>query len=203
MVVVAGEVVERELVRGTAGCPVCHAEVRIDAGDVWFGAPTDGASAAPTSAATEPNAAALERMIALLGLAEPEGTVLLAGAYAAFALSIAKQTGCGVVTVGAPAGPGATAGRAADLAVAAVRGSPGTVPFADATFRAAALDASTNAAFAADVVRSVIIGGRVLGAAALARPAGVRELARDTAEWVAEREARAPIVALGRRQSPT
>ena len=76
MVVVASEVDERELVRGTAGCPVCHAEVRISEGDVWFGTPVVGPGTAPASPAAEPDAEALGRMIALLGLAEPEGTVL-------------------------------------------------------------------------------------------------------------------------------
>jgi len=90
-------------------------------------------------------------------------------------------------------------GHRRGLAVAAVRGVPGAVPFTDATFRGAALGASLPSALVADAVRCVMAGGRVVGAAALPLPDGVRELARDDAEWVGERAAPTPIVTLGRR----
>ena len=202
MIVVASGVEERELVRGTAGCPVCHAEVRITEGDVWFGEPASAAPLASRTALSADETESLDRLIALLGLAEPEGVVLLMGRYSSFALPIAERTGCSVVTAGAPDGPGAVAGRAASLPVAAVRGSPPCIPFSDATFRAAALDESVAGALAADVVRSVAIGGRVLGTVAVDRPPGIVELARDATEWVGEREAPTPMVSLGRRQSP-
>ena len=83
-----------------------------------------------------------------------------------------------------------------------MRGSPPLIPFSDATFRAAAIDESVARTLAVDVVRSVAIGGRVLGAVSVERPPGIVELARDATEWVGEREARSPMVSLGRRQSP-
>jgi hypothetical protein len=62
-----------------------------------------------------------------------------------------------------------------------------SVPFSDGSFRGAALDAELSLPVVLDAVRSVAVGGRVLGSIALDRPATVRELARDAAEWVGER----------------
>jgi len=195
LVIIASEVVERDLVRGSAGCPVCHAEVRVAEGDVWFDAPS-GAAPRPAPRADDP--AALERLTALLGLAEPGGTVLLTGRFATLALPLAAASDVGVVTLGDSEGsPTPGEGHRGGFAVASVRGALRSVPFSDGTFRAAALDALTPA-LASDAVRAVAAGGRVLGALAVPRPEGVAELARDATEWVGERAAAAPLVPLRR-----
>lgn len=196
LIVVADRVLERDLIEGRAGCPVCRTEARIEEGDLWFAALGGPVTAvATTSDPPDPNA--LERLVALLGLAEPDGTVLLTGAYARFALRLAASTEVGVVTLAAHGSP-AGAGYRRGLAVATVHGVATRLPFGDATFRAAALDASLAPALVADVVRGVHVGGRLVGAVGLTRPAGVRELARDATEWVGEREPTAPLVPLGR-----
>lgn len=197
LVVVAARTADRELVEGFAGCPVCHLEARITDGDVWFpsaeadaDADADAAGepgrepASPTR--EEPAGERVVRTAALLGLAEPGGAVLLGGAgYAALAAALAESTGVSVVVLGAAQGDG----------VSAVHAPHGAVPFGDQTFRAAALDAVS-----ADAVRAVVVGGHILAPAAAARPAGLTELARDAAEWVARREA--PPVAVPLTRAP-
>lgn len=207
LVIVAAEVVERDLVRGTAGCPVCHAEVRIARGDLWFGDAAEAATAsadiapgAPTTIAEPHDVAGLERLMALLGLSEAGGAVLLTGDYARLALQLAATLDFSVViVVDRGEGPGPGAGLERGFALAAVRGSPGAVPFSDGTFRAAALGAGLGPALVRDALRCIVPGGRVMGPAGLPRPDEVQELARDEREWVGETVPAAPMVTLGRR----
>lgn len=70
------------------------------------------------------------------------------------------------------------------------------IPIASGALRGAALDAATaTPALLAGVARALRPGGRVVAPAWVPLPAGVRELARDAAEWVAEPDlaASAPI----------
>lgn len=176
LIIVAQRTVERELVAGVAGCMSCHLEADVRDGDVFF----PGASQAATLA--EPAApVALDRLVALLGLAEPGGAVLLTGRYAALAAAVTAMIDVHVVVLNAePArGPG----------VSVVRLSEPVVPFSDNTFRAAALDHATSMPVLLDTVRALQVGGRLLAALPLERPFGIRELARDATEWVGEREA--------------
>lgn len=203
LIVVAREVASRELRVGMVGCPVCSLEARIAGGDLWFGTSAPSSAPAPASAAgtdvagdgapgANPVAADVERLVALMGLAEPGGAVLLTPAYAALALVLASAAGVTVV-LHDPAEQSRVPG------IAAVRGLPDAVPFTDGTFRAAVLDAAAGAC-AADAVRCVVPQGRVIGAAGLAVPPGVTVLARDAREWVGERGALpGPMVPLGRR----
>jgi hypothetical protein len=186
LVVVAREKRDRDLREGYAGCPVCRLEARITAGHLQFEGVASAPALAPTGATPE-----LERVIALLGLSEPGGAVLLTGRYAALAESLAALTEAAVVVMhaGTP--------RASDQ-VSAVLGALGSVPFTDGTFRGAALDDTTPVAIAADAVRTVALRGRVLAAAALPMPTGLKQLARDDREWVAARELTEAVVALRR-----
>jgi hypothetical protein len=188
LVVVSRRKRERELLEGFAGCPVCQLEVPIVEGHLRFDGVAAGAAAADADQAPD-----LARLIALLGLGEPEGAVLLTGRYAIVAEALAELTGVGAVVMHA------TRVWPASELVSAVLGSPSLVPFTDTTFRGAALDASTPIALVADAVRSVAMGGRIVGAAGLLVPAGLKELARDDQEWVAARERSGAIVELRRR----
>jgi hypothetical protein len=205
-VVVASEVVERELRRGVAGCPICRFEARFEGGDLRGDATeanarttasatasaTPGAPARPGSDAPA-TVDAIDRLIALLGLAEPGGAVLLTGAYATLASALAQRCEVAVIT-DQPHQP-----RALEDPVSAISGFGDAIPFSDGTFRAAALGASTSQPRGSDAVRCTVRGGRVVGAAALQLPEGARELARDEREWVAEVDARATVVELKRR----
>jgi hypothetical protein len=189
-VVIASQVVERELLRGVAGCPECRFEARFEGGDLSRGA-IDAAATASVSARAD--AESLDRLIALLGLAEPGGAVLLTSEYAALAPALAQRCEVAVITdqVRQP--------RGLEDPVAAILGFGDSIPFSDGTFRGAALGATTTVAWANDAVRCTARGGRVVGAAGLDVPGGARELARDGKEWVAEVDARATVVELKRR----
>ncbi|MCE9601867.1 MAG: hypothetical protein K8S21_06575 [Gemmatimonadetes bacterium] len=198
LIVVAQRTAERDLVAAMLGCPVCHLEARIVDGDVRFTDASGDRPASPDAPRADRSAgpvADLERVIALLGLAEPGGSVLLTGRYAALAAALADTSDVSVVLMHAAAG-GAPAGVPA---VASVHGVPGSVPFIDGTFRAVALDMDLPPSFIADAVRGTATGGRVLADARVPSPQGVKELARDDTEWVAARESGGAIVELKRR----
>ncbi len=195
LIVVASLKRERELLEGVAGCPVCRLEARITGGHVRF----EGAARATATNVTATGLAApaapapeLERVVALLGLSEPGGAVLLTGRYAALAEALAALTEAAVIVMHAAAPP-------ASERVSAVLGAPGTVPFIDATFRAAALDQATPPVIVEDVVRTVALQGRVLASVGLTPPHGLEELARDDREWVAARVGSGAVVELKRR----
>jgi hypothetical protein len=199
LIVVALRVEGRELHDGVAGCPECHLEARITRGAVIFPPrpPADARGPARPHAAADATAdlrlaatgERVERTAALLGLAEPGGSILLTGRYAALGAPLADRHGVTAVTVGSVAGAATPRGD-----VVAVHLAEGRIPFTDHTFRAAALEPPS-----ADAVRTLAIGARLLAPAPHAALPGTRELARDPEEWLAERLAAAPIVQLGRR----
>lgn len=176
LIMVAERTVERELVSGVAGCMSCHLEASVRDGDVFF---PGTVPAAATSAHANPEA--LDRLVALLGLAEPSGAILLTGRYAALAAAVAAQVDVHVVVLNAEPVRGA--------GVSVVHVAEPVVPFSDNTFRAAALDHETSMPVLLDTVRALQVGGRLLVELPLERPFGIRELARDATEWVGEREA--------------
>jgi hypothetical protein len=193
LVVVTSALDGRDLRRAAVGCPMCRLEARIVEGDVEF----DESSMMSIAAVADPEPDR-DRLLALLGLAESGGSVLLTGRYTRVAEALARATEVAVVAM-FPAQP-----LAADELVATVRGVDSAVPFTDATFRGAALDLSGDVgaswdAFARDAVRSVMIGGRVVGPSERSVPEGLTELARDVNEWVAERRPMSTPVPLRRR----
>ncbi len=185
LIVVARRAEGRRLLEGVAGCPECSLEVAIAAGSLRFpGAELDVPLSPPLA---DEHAA---RVVALLGLAEPGGAVLLGGRYAALADAIARAVDVAPILL--------NVARAAGSDATCVISGHQRVPFTDGTFRGAALDADTPLPLLLDALRTVAAGGRVLGAAAQPVPAGLRELARDAQEWVAERETISPVVPLRR-----
>lgn len=198
LIVVAERTVDRELITALLGCPVCRLEARIVGGDVRFDLPADRPAAAGMSADVHPHpqpVADLERVVALLGLSEPGGAVLLTGRYATLAQALSALTEVSVVIMHGSAVSAVVEGTA----VASVHGSPSSVPYTDGTFRGVALDSGLSPAFGADAVRATSVGGRVLATASVVAPSGLKELARDDTEWVAARESSGAIVELKRR----
>lgn len=193
LVVVARRTLGRDLIEGVAGCPTCYAEASISGGNVQFSAAGEGiekdadatAGPAATAAARESSLGALDardRLRAQLGLAEPGGAVLVTGEYASLAAALAADADVAVVSwnTAAPEAPG----------VSAVWVPRPVIPFSDATFRAAALGAHTPPEIVREALRAVAPGGRVVGRLPLALTEGLKELARDDKEWVAESTAR-------------
>lgn len=196
LVVVASEVVDRDLRRGTAGCMQCGREARFRAGDLWgasSGAATSSLSKSPerrerdATYAVSPSLEALDRLQALLGLAESGGAVLLGGRYAAFAAGLQARLDLMVIVTDPDASLFTSAAR--------VIGWADGVPFTEGTFRAAALD---GARLVDAAVRTVRAGGRIVAPISCPRPSTVTLLATDTAEWVGERGATPSVIPLER-----
>lgn len=197
LIVVAEASADRDLLRGSAGCMRCHLEAQFVQGSLVFPAAAGAAEVSPAedvsgAAALPANDTLLERLEALLGISEPGMSLLLSARYAAVAASLAERHEA-VVAVLDAAGPSAAG-------VGHVRGAGAVVPFSDATFAAAALGEDVSAAQLHDALRTVRVGGRVLAAAALPLPAGVRELARDASDWLGEVSVSvSPVMVLRRR----
>src|SRR5687767_12136750 len=84
LVASASQQVERRIVRGVLGCPVCGAEFPIRGGIADFRA-MPGAESAAMLHGGAPNEEAAVRLAAQLDLTEPGRLVLLCGEYARLA----------------------------------------------------------------------------------------------------------------------
>lgn len=177
LVAAVDRTVERRILRGTLGCPVCRAAYPIVRGVAWFGVPVEDRTEAPGS---EASAEDVMRVAALLGLQEPGGTVALAGEWAAAAAPLAELTRVRTILVN-PA-PGAPALDESSV-VRCLR-----LPLGGGVLRGAALDAANASGhLLASAALAVRLGGRVVAPADAPLPSDLRELARDGREWVAER----------------
>lgn len=188
LVVVAQETVERDLQRAQLGCMLCHRKGDIRDGSVSLGSKGAARREGQAQITTDD---AVTRLAALLALDEPGALVLLGAAYAAQApaLYIRYDALTAVYDVA-----GASPANVGYLQV-----TEDCVPFTSGSFTAAALDSSMSPLTIADALRTLRVGGRVVGDAHLALPRGVRELARDRDGWVGELEAAAsPVIPLRR-----
>lgn len=180
LVAQADAVQDRGMVEGTLGCPVCHVERVVRGGVVWW-----SGTPAPTPADVCPDMTgeALVRAGALLAFADSRQPYVLCGAAGLAANGLAAFADAPLVLLDPPDD------RAAPFATI-VRGAP-VVPFAARSVRGVLLvDAwASDAARVDSAVAALAPGGRLVAPAVLALPAGVRELARDASEWVAERAA--------------
>ncbi len=171
----------RDVVEGVLGCPVCRAQFRIAGGIADLrAAPASAPVAGPPAAEAETDQAV--RLAAFLGLAEPGGFAVLVGAWTAQAAALGAVADAHLLLVnpvaGAPIG-GATSGILVGDGL----------PIAAASARALAVDEGAGGPFLARAVAAVRAGGRVVAPAGAPVPDGVRELARDRALWVGERDA--------------
>lgn len=173
------EVVERDIVTGALGCPVCLAEYPIRNGVVWF---DDGPSVgAPPMVSSEEGAI---RLAAALDLTDPRMTVLLHGAWGAYAPIVRGLSPAQLLLVNPP--HGITSGDGVSI----VRSST-VAPVAHGSIAAVAVDDGASATMLQSLIASLKGGGRMMGSVRLAVPEGLAELARDEEVWVAQREASA------------
>src|SRR4051812_49966499 len=108
LVLLADRVEERRVLEGRLGCPNCREQFPVRGGELDARLPaaapasTDGEGAADDVASTVDDPGAAVRLAALLGLAEAEGAVLIAGPGAALAAEVAALVGgLGVVALAA------------------------------------------------------------------------------------------------------
>lgn len=177
------------LLEADLACPVCGAEFRIDGGVARFDEVVIPAASDPV---------APWRVAAQLGVTEGTMPVLLAGRYAEAGAALAALVPVPQVWLNAPAG----GSPAPEYPVSALL-VEGRVPLGVETLAAAAVDrAHTAPAMLESIVRAVRRGGRVVAPADTPLPAGVKELARDEREWVAEVTTRASGLVELRRRAP-
>ena len=170
----------RHIVEGALGCHVCLAEYPIHAGVVDMRRP--GGTAAlrvpPSRAASELGA---DRLAAFLDLTDARGFALLVGEWCAAAPTLRTLVETPLILIDPPDG---------------IVGEPGisvlrcdaVLPLAEGAARAVAMDAG-GAPRIASAVHTTRAMGRILAPVEIPPMEGVRELARDEAIWIAEREA--------------
>jgi hypothetical protein len=136
------------------------------------------------------------RLAAQLGVTEGVVPVLLTGGYTAAGAELSALTSVPQVWVNGPEGN-----------LRPVSGSvitvSGRVPLGVETLAGAAVDeAHAETEMLESIVRAVRMRGRIVAPAHIPLPSGVRELARDDAEWVAEVTTRASGLVELRRRAP-
>jgi uncharacterized protein YbaR (Trm112 family) len=185
LVLAANRMAARHVVDGTLGCPVCKAEFPIREGVADF----RRGPALPIAASRPADPEQAMRLAAFLGLDDALGYALLMGAWGAHALELRGIVECPLVLCDPPADVEAAPGLS-------ILRTDGPVPLAAGSARATALDGegAGDAGRIASAVRATRPKGRVVAHVALTVPEGVRELARDDREWVAEREPAASLL---------
>ena len=185
LVAAATRMEHRHIVHGTLGCPVCSAEYPIRDGVVYFRRGADLEATSRPAGHDEP----AMRLAAMLDLTDAQGFAVLLGRWGSRAADLAAIVETPLILVDPPDGVIGAPG------ISVVR-TDGEVPLGAGAARAIAID-EVGVARAASAVRATRTRGRVMAPLSLALPDGVRELARDDALWVAEREpAPSPLITL-------
>jgi uncharacterized protein YbaR (Trm112 family) len=187
--------IERRIIDGSLGCPVCGAEYRIAQGvaELRAAAARTGVSD-PARQEAAPNEEATVRLAAQLDLVERGRLVLLAGEYAAMAPSLSVMFDAVCIALGVP--PDAERHVAEHASVLRVDAS---VPLAPSSLHGAALDGLHCTHFGLSQVSALLRPrGRLVAPGNMPLPPEVSELARDAREWVAARTPKRDVVPLRR-----
>lgn len=178
-----------ELTEAELACPVCGAEYRVANGIAYF---AETKAALPDALPTDDQHL---RLAALLGVVESQQPIALVGSYAASSASLAAYVAAPQLLVNAAAGPRAVG---ASCIVVADR-----LPLGVESLAAVAVDsAHASRSILESAARALRLGGRLLAPADATVPSGMRELARDATEWVAETTTRASGLVELRRRAP-
>jgi hypothetical protein len=176
----ADELVDRHIVRGELGCPVCEARYAVRDGIADFAFDTPPAPRADPIAGAESSQALALRAAALLGLTEPGGLVVLAGEWSACADELLEMVD-GVQLLALDPAPALQSGGALSLALI-----PNVLPLAAESARGIALDAAhATPSLLAGAARALAPSGRLIAPSSALVPDSLRELARDDEHWVA------------------
>lgn len=200
-------VVDRRILKGLIGCPMCGAEWPIVDGELLFSGDSSPESDVQSYAefAEGDSASAALRIAALLNLRGNHGAVVLMGAAARAADAISSLTGVLVLAVNAPRGVAVNHSRLRTSRMTRMSDTlhmsdtsdtsrtsptshaPHALPLGVGTVRGVHIDAAHSASsWVASAIRAVEKGGRLVVPANVPVPADVRELARDEHEWVGE-----------------
>ncbi len=195
LVLAALRTVDRHVLEGTLGCPVCGSEYPVSGGLADFRVRGLGGRHASDDAAARasvPAMGSLEELALVLAayaaLAEPGGTAGIGGELASVAGELERLTSVRVLAIN-PSG-------AESPGLSAIR-CDARLPLAADSLRALVLDAETAASLDLDsAVTKVRAGGRIVLPASVSLPSGIVRLAGDDTWTVAERER--PTVTLRR-----
>lgn len=175
----ADELVDRHIVTGELGCPVCGTRYPVRQGVADFSLGTSISFGSCTHSALAIGEMAL-RAAALLGLHESGGLVVLTGTWTAAADQILEMAER-VMLLALAYSPELESGGALSLARIA-----GVMPLAAGSVRGIALDAAhATPSLLAGSERCLAPGARLIAPASAPIPATLRELARDDEHWVA------------------
>lgn len=176
-------------------CPVCGAEFRIDDGVAHFAGLAPLERHTPALPAEPYTSDMVLRLAALLGVAESQLPVGLVGRHAAASGALASFVSAPQLLINGGSvipGPGVSRIVVADR-----------LPLGVETLAAIAVDAAhATSPFLESAARALRLGGHLVAPAEAAVPAGMRELARDATEWVAETTTRASGLVELRRRAP-
>jgi uncharacterized protein YbaR (Trm112 family) len=186
LVATASRTVDRHIIEGTLGCPVCHAEYPVHDGAVEIG---ERVPVWPPSAGA-PSPEKMIRLGALLGLDERGGLYVLDFVSALFISELAELS---------PASQFIALSGSSEVAGAAmvIRGRGPVLPLAKGSARGIALD-TTTPALLDSAVQVLATGGRLVAPADAIVPDGIELLARDDSGWVGERAAVPVLSAIAR-----
>jgi uncharacterized protein YbaR (Trm112 family) len=165
----------RDIMEGTLGCPICHAEYSIVAGVARFGE-------AATTRTSRPDESESLRLTALLDLSDARGYAILVGETGSHARGMRELTDVQLLLVDPPAGVDMGKGLSGLTTNAA-----SLLPLAGASARAIALDDGATPAMLDAALPVLAPGGRLLAPVRLPLPDGVSEIVRDGRHWLAER----------------
>lgn len=173
----ADELLDRHIVEGELGCPICGARYAVHDGVADFRADVERAAETPRLGS---NQALALRAAALLGLTEPGGLVVLAGDWSASANTLLEMTeGVQFLAVD----PGATLWSHDALSLARIAN---VLPLAAACARGIALDAAhATPSLLAGAARALAPSGRLIAPSSARVPDSLEELARDDEHWLA------------------
>ncbi len=191
-------------------CPACGDAFVVRDAVAWFHAPPRDATAmaaahaAPSASDAWAEEQGADRLAALLGVAEGPWPVVLVGARAAQGAALAARVSPPQWWINPR--PAALGNAPHPHWLAGVLHTGARWPLAPRQAAAVALDAAHAAPVPlAQAVRLLRPGGRLVAPAWAPLPEGVRELARDAVEWVAEAAGvhpahdASPLVTLRRR----
>ncbi|MEP6763465.1 MAG: hypothetical protein ABJB66_04090 [Gemmatimonadaceae bacterium] len=186
LVAATGVVHGRFIIQGTLGCPECGAEFKIVNGTANF-APE---SLPRTNASSDArhDASAAMRLAAQLGLSEGRSAYALVGYSVPFAIALREIVPARILTVNPPNVRHAETIFRQSSSPAGVVVFDERLPLASSKLDGIAFADSMDDALMIEAVESLRVGGRLVAPIHEPVPAGMRELVRDDAVWVAERQ---------------
>jgi hypothetical protein len=161
LVAAATETVDRNIIAGVLGCPVCGAEYAVLDGDVWYSSLRATAAAADADQPARTDADDETRLAALIGVDERGGLYALQGAEGRFAGALGLMESVLLILIDPPRGAAAPA---------IIRGAGERIPLAAGALRGIALESGSEALVEA-AARALAPRGRLVAPADAPVPA--------------------------------